>query len=68
MYVGKITRIVPLFEDCYVGRQLKFLVLTDPFGKVVAVLDTSSRYYLAPLTDPIMLISLAQIGIASALP
>jgi hypothetical protein len=47
------------------GRQLKFLVLTDPFGKVVAVLDTSSRDYLAPPDiDPIMLISLAQIGIA----
>jgi hypothetical protein len=65
VYVGKTNPDRSRFEDSYVGRQLKFLVLTDPFGKVVAVLDTSSRDYLAPPDiDPIMLISLAQIGIA----
>jgi hypothetical protein len=41
------------------------LVLTDPVGKVMAVLGTESGDALKPPDiDPLMLISLAQIGVA----
>jgi hypothetical protein len=40
-------------------------VLTDPFGKVVAVLGRDSREGLKPPDiDPFMLLSLAQVGVA----
>jgi hypothetical protein len=65
VYVSKGNPDRSRFEDYCPGRQLRFLVLTDPFGKVVAVLGTESGDALKPPDiDPLMLISLAQIGVA----